>query len=790
MIPNQSSNNQKDNNKSIPSSQPSQDKPCESEDQTQKVERKKRISKPKTEKSKQLNKLQVNSKTTKQSTLQPQPISQQSLPPQYKPSLQAFSNPPSMQLTQYSSQQNSSLVYNPALNMTKEQFQQFQLEDSLEEMAKQKKNNKKIYNLEEKLILEVKTLHKHFQFNKNQDQTIPIMVSVKTLDQANNMEVESNIIEGRPNIDLICVIDNSGSMEGSKIENVKNTILQLIEILNPNDRLSLITFNNFANQLCGLRKVNTYNKELLQSVTKSINACGGTNITSGLQTAFDILQNRKQKNQVSSIFLLSDGQDTGSDIKIRNLLRTTNLQLQDESFTIHSFGFGNDHDGPLMQKIAQIKDGSFYYVEKTDQVDEFFIDALGGLFSVVAQDLTIKIEINRQNELFGKFFQNSYVSKSYGHMWNVVKKDQEFIIKINQIFSGVSKDFIFELTIPKSEIKGLQDFERNIETIRVQLTASPLDQEQTKIVKENNLVLTLFTESEQIAQDLEMNDNVEFNYIRVKAAQAIEDAMKYADRNQYNEGQIVLSDMLKKIEQSHPKNQSKLQVLKEDLIQCQQNVQPQVYQMQGRFQAQQQCISHYNQQSQAEAVIAELKSKVIQLEKANSDLKNQLKKQENEAKKQDDIIKELKQSDTILQQKAKAQENTIEDFKKQLEKKLYENQEIYSQMFNEQESFKQEKKKMEERIAEFKQSDFYQKQKINEQEKRIKDLQNQLQNNIQKMNIQSMQNPFFNNQQANLKQEAVIQQFNKPQQKVAEQKYIQPQIQNQQIILLKNFKKY
>ncbi|EAR86689.3 von willebrand factor type A domain protein (macronuclear) [Tetrahymena thermophila SB210] len=180
----------------------------------------------------------------------------------------------------------------------------------------------------------------------------------------------------------------------------------------------------------------------------------------------------------------------------------------------------------------------------------------------------------------------------------IINQNQELRININQIFSGVSKDFIFELTVPKSEIKDLQDFERNLEIINVQLTARPVDS-MLQTLKESKLVLTLFTDNEQVAQDSEINDNVEFNYIRVKAAQAIEEAIKYADQNQYNQGQHVLSDMLKQIEKSHPKNQAKLQVLKDDLVQCQQNVQPQVYQIQGKLQAQQQCVSHYNQQSQA-----------------------------------------------------------------------------------------------------------------------------------------------------------------------------------------------
>lgn len=59
-------------------------------------------------------------------------------------------------------------------------------------------------------------------------------------------------------------------------------------------------------------------------------------------------------------------------------------QLTDMTdYTIHTFGFGKDHDPQLMQAVANTKGGSFYYVENVKQADEFFIDALGGLFSVV-----------------------------------------------------------------------------------------------------------------------------------------------------------------------------------------------------------------------------------------------------------------------------------------------------------------------------------------------------------------------------------------------------------------------
>lgn len=52
-----------------------------------------------------------------------------------------------------------------------------------------------------------------------------------------------------------------------------------------------------------------------------------------------------------------------------------------------------------MNKIASLRDGNFYYVRDISQVDEFFLDALGGLFSVVAQNVSITVTLNYNNKL-------------------------------------------------------------------------------------------------------------------------------------------------------------------------------------------------------------------------------------------------------------------------------------------------------------------------------------------------------------------------------------------------------
>jgi hypothetical protein len=45
-----------------------------------------------------------------------------------------------------------------------------------------------------------------------------------------------------------------------------------------------------------------------------------------------------------------------------------------------------------MDEIAQLGDGNFYYVEDLTKLDEFFVDALAALLSIIAQDCTVSIK--------------------------------------------------------------------------------------------------------------------------------------------------------------------------------------------------------------------------------------------------------------------------------------------------------------------------------------------------------------------------------------------------------------
>lgn len=66
-----------------------------------------------------------------------------------------------------------------------------------------------------------------------------------------------------------------------------------------------------------LTRANKNNKQSLTEKVKKIDASGRTNINDGLNLAFKTLSERRNKNPVSSILLLSDGRDDNKEISIR-----------------------------------------------------------------------------------------------------------------------------------------------------------------------------------------------------------------------------------------------------------------------------------------------------------------------------------------------------------------------------------------------------------------------------------------------------------------------------------------
>ena len=105
-----------------------------------------------------------------------------------------------------------------------------------------------------------------------------------------------------PFVDLVLVIDHSGSMEGLKLKMVRNTIKALMGFLREDDRVSVVIFDDKALRLTPLVRLTETNRQLLSQTIDKIEPDGGTNIHLGLEFALEILK-RRQAVPKRSFFL-------------------------------------------------------------------------------------------------------------------------------------------------------------------------------------------------------------------------------------------------------------------------------------------------------------------------------------------------------------------------------------------------------------------------------------------------------------------------------------------------------
>ena len=207
---------------------------------------------------------------------------------------------------------------------------------------------------EEKDKIEISVIKGDKLFNQN----TPFIINISSPDP--------DINDKKSNADLICVIDTSSSMKGQKLYQVKESLKILIDLMDEKDRLALILFNRKASIYFNLEYITKEKKNLLKTEIDEIYTNRGTNILSGLEKAIEILKKEKNEvniNRVFSVLLLSDGCDTyNNEIQLANSLKEMTKGF-DLSFTLHTFGYGYYYDEKIMNKLANLRDGSFYFVE-------------------------------------------------------------------------------------------------------------------------------------------------------------------------------------------------------------------------------------------------------------------------------------------------------------------------------------------------------------------------------------------------------------------------------------------
>ena len=266
----------------------------------------------------------------------------------------------------------------------------------------------------------------------------------------NNSKLVTTIIEsinGEKQVpcDIVVVVDVSGSMNAAAyveqdgrlndvgftiLDITKHAIKTIIESLNENDRISIVTFSDVGKVICGMTEITKSNKTYLKSQVQNLATEGCTNIWAGLNIGLRQFTNRNNEPHTKSLLFMTDGVPSQHLLPPRGILDSLerNINSMEIKPSIYTFGFGYSLDTKLLSDIATIGNGSFAFIPDSGFVGTIIIHAMAHIKTLCGTNAAIKINVANDTK----------IKKIYGY-------ENSNIITIGGINYGQNKELIIEM---------------------------------------------------------------------------------------------------------------------------------------------------------------------------------------------------------------------------------------------------------------------------------------------------------------------------------------------------------
>jgi len=239
----------------------------------------------------------------------------------------------------------------------------------------------------------------------------------------------------RPLVNLALVLDQSGSMNGTKIEQAKAAAIEALTRLGLQDVFSVVVYDTNVHTIVPAQ--NARNIQGIIHTIQQIRAGGSTALFGGVSQGAAEIRKNIENDYVHRIVLLSDGLANVGPRMPADLGRL-GAALIKENISVTTVGVGTDYNEDLMAQLAQKSDGNTYFVESGFDLPRIFSAELGDVLNVVAKKVRVTITLP----------YNVQPVSIIGREGRI--KGNKIELYMNQLYGGQEKYALVEVNIPKS----------------------------------------------------------------------------------------------------------------------------------------------------------------------------------------------------------------------------------------------------------------------------------------------------------------------------------------------------
>jgi Ca-activated chloride channel family protein len=193
-------------------------------------------------------------------------------------------------------------------------------------------------------------------------------------------------------LNLCLILDRSGSMEGPPMDYMKRACSYVVDLLEPNDVLSIVAFTDQAEVVMPARRV--VNKALIKQHIDMLQVGNTTDLYGGIQVGANQIASLSSPGYVNRALLFTDGEPTAGNKDFASIVGQV-AEQKTRGITITALGFGMEYNEELLASIAKRSGGNYYYITRPELIPEIFRKELETLMNVVARNVKMRVHLSR-----------------------------------------------------------------------------------------------------------------------------------------------------------------------------------------------------------------------------------------------------------------------------------------------------------------------------------------------------------------------------------------------------------
>jgi len=194
-------------------------------------------------------------------------------------------------------------------------------------------------------------------------------------------------------LNIALVLDRSTSMEGQKMDIVKNNAIWLIHQMKPEDILSIIVFSDKADVI--LPPMHSPNINQVEANISQIQTSGSTEILNGLECGYTEIKRNLNPSYINHVVLLTDGHTYGDEEACKNLVKREAKQ----GIGISCLGLGNKWNDAFLDELASYTGGNSMYISSPKDLHRYLSEKFSNLSNIISDSVSFDYEIDKNVEL-------------------------------------------------------------------------------------------------------------------------------------------------------------------------------------------------------------------------------------------------------------------------------------------------------------------------------------------------------------------------------------------------------